>query len=230
MKIKENIRIIDLSLYLEKEKTLIIGDIHLGYEESLNKQGFLIPRFQFQDMEKRIKKILNQVEVEKVIINGDLKHEFGSISFNEWNQISKFLNLLKDKEIIFVYGNHDKILIGPLQRKKKIKILEKYNINNITIIHGDKILKDLKKTIIMGHEHPAISFSQRPNEKYKCFLKGKYKNQDLIVMPSFFSLHAGTDIKKEKLLSPYLQKNLNNFEVYIIEDKPYFFGKLKHIN
>jgi len=37
MNILPGIKIIDLALYLEKQKTVIIGDLHLGYEEMLNK-------------------------------------------------------------------------------------------------------------------------------------------------------------------------------------------------
>jgi len=37
----------------------------------------------------------------------------------------------------------------------------------------------------------------------------------------------GTDILKEQILSPFLQQNLDNFDVYVFEDKVYEFGKLK---
>jgi hypothetical protein len=34
---------------------------------------------------------------------------------------------------------------------------------------------------------------------------------------------------KERLLSPYLQQKLDNFEVFAVGDKTYRFGKLKNI-
>ena len=49
-------------------------------------------------------------------------------------------------------------------------------------------------------------------------------------MPSFYLISQGTDITKQKTLSPFLKKDLKNFEVYIVEDKVYKFGKLKEIN
>ena len=49
-------------------------------------------------------------------------------------------------------------------------------------------------------------------------------------MPSFFSVFEGSDIKKEKLLSPYLdEKRIKNFDVFVLGDKIYKFGKLKNI-
>jgi hypothetical protein len=39
----------------------------------------------------------------------------------------------------------------------------------------------------------------------------------------------GTDILKEKIQSPFLQQNLDDFEVYVVADKVYDFGKLSKI-
>ena len=226
MEIQKGIEIIDLALYIKKEKILIISDLHLGYEEALNKQGILVPRFQFKEIIKKLKAILKKINPELIIINGDLKHEFGTISRTEWKQVTDLIDFFKNKKILLIKGNHDKIL-GPIAEKKNVKLVDKYETENITITHGHKIPKKLNKTIIIGHEHPAISFPNRKYQRFKCFLKGKYKKNNLIVMPSFNLVQQGTDILKQKLLSPFL-KNTKNFEVYIVEDKVYNFGKLKN--
>lgn len=250
MKIHDNIQIIDLGLLLDD--TLIISDVHIGFEEALNKQGILIPRFQFKEIINRLEKILKIKRIKKIIINGDVKHEFGTISEQEWRHTLRLLDFLsKYGKVILLKGNHDTIL-GPIARKRDIKvrdylfleIIKKKSIKNlkkkyekILIIHGDKldnnILNLIKKTdiIIIGHEHPAVSLKEGSRvELCKCFLKGKFKGKTLIVMPSFNLVTEGTDIMKEKLLSPFLQQNLDNFEVFIVEDKVYYFGKLKNLN
>ncbi len=229
MEILKNIEIVDLALYLKKEKILIIADLHIGQEEAMNKQGILIPRFQFKEIEKRLKNILDKLEIKRIIINGDLKHEFGIISEQEWRNTLKILDLcLNYAPVILIRGNHDKI-IGPIANKRNVQILESYKTKGITILHGDKLKEIKTKTIIIGHEHPAITISDKiRKEKYKCFLKGKWKNKNIIVMPSFNQLTEGTDIASQRLLSPFL-KNISNFEVYVIEDKVYNFGKLKNL-
>ena len=231
MEILHGIGIIDLALFIKKEKILIIGDLHIGLEEAYNKEGILIPRFQFPEIIKHLDKIFYKIKPNITVINGDLKHEFGTISNQEWKHTLRLLDYLigKKQEIILIRGNHDTIL-GPIADKRKIKILDFYNPNNdITITHGHKILKNLNKTIIIGNEHPAISFKERKYEKFKCFLLGRWKSHNLIVIPSFNFVTEGTDITKEKLLSPYLKQDLNNFEVFIVEDKIYKFGKIKDI-
>ena len=242
MKIMNNIKIIDLALCLEKEKILVIADMHIGYEEALNKQGILIPRFQFKEIIKRLEKILKNTKInkknklEKIIINGDIKHEFGTISEQEWRETLRLLDFLTKfcDEIILIKGNHDTI-IGPIAKKRNVRIVD-YCLTKkgVLIIHGHRIPeKDLLKktnTIIIGHEHPALSLREDIRvEKFKCFLKGKYKRKNLVVMPSFCLATEGTDILKEKLLSPFLDQDLTNFDVFVVADKVYDFGKLKNL-
>ncbi|MBI2654939.1 metallophosphoesterase [Candidatus Woesearchaeota archaeon] len=233
MKILPKIDMVDLALYFDS--ALVIADVHIGYEEVLNKKGILVPRTQFEEMVKRLGKIFGMLKnrkIEMIIINGDLKHEFGTISEQEWRNTLNFLDLLAGhcKEIVLVKGNHDTIL-GPIAKKRNVKIVDNVMVGNVLIAHGDKIpgKEALKKasTIIIGHEHPAISLKKGPRtETYKCFLKGKFKGKSLIVQPSFNTLAEGTDILKDKILSPFLSQNLDNFEVYVVEDKVYDFGKL----
>ncbi len=231
----KNIQLMDLALYLKKEQILIIGDIHLGYEESLSQQGVLVPRFQLEETIKRLEKILKKLKIKEVVITGDLKHEFGKILYTESRDTLQFLDfLLKKYKVTIIKGNHDTILTYIVQ-KRDIELKQYYKINNFFICHGDKLMENLdffnSNTIIIGHEHPAISISKNSrSETFKCFLIGKYKNKNLIVMPSFNILIEGSNILKEKLLSPFLKKsNLDDFEIYVVADKIYNFGKLKNV-
>ena len=84
--------------------------------------------------------------------------------------------------------------------------------------------------IIIGHEHPAVSLKDGPRvEQFKCYLKGKYKGKNLIVQPSFNTMVEGTNILRDKILSPFLKQNLGNFNVFVVEDKVYEFGKMKNL-
>ena len=66
MQISENMKIIDLALYLEDHNALVISDVHLGYEEAMNKTGVLIPRFQYKDTIERLQKILAHFKGKKL--------------------------------------------------------------------------------------------------------------------------------------------------------------------
>jgi len=134
---------------------------------------------------------------------------------------------------VLIKGNHDKIL-GPIAKKRNVKDVDYFVISEVLVVHGDKINEKIVtnkiKKIIIGHEHPAISVGDGTRvEKYKCFLKGKFKGKELIVQPSFNLVTEGSDILKEKVLSPFLKQDLSNFEVFVVSDKVYEFGKIKDI-
>lgn len=233
IEIYPGIEIIDLALYIRKNKTLVITDTQIGLEESLNKQGILIPRFQYKDIIKSLDRIFEKIKdkVETIIINGDVKHEFGTISKQEWRDVLNLMDYLRKKaeKIILIKGNHDTIL-GPLAEKKNLQIRDYYNVGDISILHGHKIFPDLRKIIIIGHEHPAVSLRKGiRSEKFRAYLKGRWKNHILIVQPSLNFVNIGTNILQENLLSPFLQKELDDFDVFIVEDKIYYFGKIKDL-
>lgn len=278
MDVLKDIELIDLAAYTNN--TLIVTDFHIGYEEALNKQGILMPRFQFKEIIGRLESIFSKLkgrEIEKIVILGDLKHEFGTISEQEWRHTLKLLDYLGQhcKEVVLLKGNHDTIL-GPIARKRNVKFQDYYIIepinkeiivknankgkttinnesmknipilkkiketiiknqknpkNSILCLHGDKIpnkglLKEAK-TIIIGHEHPAVSIKEGPRaELFKCFLIGKWKSKNLVVVPAFNLVTEGTDILKEQVLSPFLKGNIRKFNVVVVADKLYEFGKI----
>ena len=234
MKILPGIEIKEKALWFAKQKLLVIADLHLGYEEALNKEGILVPRQMFVKIKKEIKKLL-KLKPKIIIINGDLKHNFGQISKQEWKEIIEIFSILmKKSRVVLIKGNHDTIL-RPIARVVGLKLNDFYCFDNICVLHGHKILINKKiydsKILIIAHEHPAVSIKEGiKSEIYKCFLLGKWKNKKIVIMPSFFSVFEGRDIKKEKLLSPYLdERKILGFEVFILGDKIYRFGKLKNI-
>ncbi len=233
LQLSNDLELIDLSL--RYKDCLVLGDIQIGYEESLNKQGILIPRRDIEETIQRIDRILAQTNIKTIVFNGDLKHEFGTISRQEWKDVTALLEHLKKKgyKLIVIKGNHD-VILGPIVEKLNIKLVDYYHIDNITILHGDKILPNLSDIIIIGHEHPAISFPERRDEKYKCFLVGTWHEKKLVVLPSFNTLTIGTDISKEETLSPFLNQDLSAFKVYVVEEEHgdsriLSFGSLKQM-
>lgn len=58
MEIAKGIKI--RNLLLELKDTLIISDIHIGFEEALAKQGTLVPKFQFKDVIMSLEKVLRK--------------------------------------------------------------------------------------------------------------------------------------------------------------------------
>jgi len=230
-----NAEIADLGLLIDR--TLIISDLHLGYEQSLNRQGIMVPRFQYKKILERLNEIINSFNIERIVVNGDIKHDFGRITRQEWEEILNFIIFLKNNfdEVVLLKGNHDNFTRF-IADKTDLEVYETYSIEDFVIMHGDKIPDELitrdESTIIIGHEHPCIGIRNGERfEKIKCYLKGGYKEKNLIVMPSFNFVTEGSDILHEKSLSPFLKKrSIEEFEVYGVENfEVLYFGRIKDI-
>lgn len=230
---------VDKGLFFPEKGILAIADLHLGYENMLKQEGIDFPLKQLEQSKKDIEKIILKIgkeKIKKIIILGDLKHHF-NFDVGEKFEVRNFLKFLEkfvsEENIILLKGNHEKIELD--RREYKFFHIE----GDIAFVHGDQLLlnildKDVK-TIVMGHLHPALNISDKPGikkEKYKCFLVGKWKKKDVIILPSFFSFREGTDPREdyEGDYSFIPKKDLLKFEAFVVgEEGVLSFGKLERI-
>lgn len=237
MELLDGIEALDLCLWIKRENAVAFSDLHLGYEGMMNAQGIFLPRVNFTEIRKSLEKVFSRTgRVDKIIINGDLKQEFGQITQQEWKEVLDMLQFLAENcnELVLIKGNHDKTL-GPIATWHGVKIVEDYFLEKekVLFVHGDKIPSAEKlekaKTIVIGHEHPCVTISDGvKRETYKCFLAGKYKTKNLVILPSMCQVQLGHDVTREEALSP-LVKNMGSFRVFAVEDRVYEMGKLKEL-
>ncbi len=205
MWITKDMDLIGAAVYLRSIRTLAISDLHLGYEETLHKQGILVPKSQLRDTADRIHRICTTHQIDSIIINGDIKHAFGPIQDSEWSEIMKFFSFLKKKaaQIILVLGNHDTTL-GPLLAQEKISPKEYYAKGDYLFAHGDRRIEETRPTTIIGHDHPAIRISDGiRTEIYKCHVL--IEDRNVLIQPSFHELTIGSDLLSYPLTTPYAE-------------------------
>jgi len=240
----QDYELINKSIFFKKQGILAFGDLHLGYEQMLKEHGFSFPFNQLEDTINDIKRIIEKIKslkfrVKKIIILGDFKHYFGFEKEEKFRvgDLLAFLEKCVDKKnIILIKGNHERVKILP----KEYKYRNYYINKNIIFVHGDKIYKELFdkkiKTIVIGHLHPAISLTDKSGvkkEKYKCFLTGKWKSKNVVILPSFLNLVEGTIIngdyeRNNEGFCMIPKQILKDFDVSILgKEKIYDFGKLK---
>jgi len=232
-------------LFFPEKGILVVGDLHLGFEYQLQQSGVLIPEQQVKEVIEELKAIFNEIKekkfkLKKIVFIGDIKHSF-SYEWKEKNYFNEVINFLKDyvkdKDIILIKGNHDTI-----DYSFSDKLQDYYISGDIAFCHGHELFMEVLdkkiKTIIMGHLHPSIIISDKQNikrEKYKCFLIGKFKQKEIIIMPSFLGTIEGTTINSleyeyEDCFSIIPRKTLMTFEVYVVGEKEvYDFGKIKKL-
>jgi|SRR3989344_2171407 len=225
-----------------KERLLIVGDLHLGYEETLNQSGIFVSREMYKEMISEFERIFEKAgKVDKIVLLGDVKHHFAGILKQEWQDILKLLDYFTEKlekngKIIITRGNHDNILEPIVKRRENVELVDYYINEKTGFIHGNKDFpeiwgKDIKR-IVLGHVHPAIKLKEENKvEKYKCFLVGEVKEKEIIIVPSFIDASEGSDPREEKIDLPF-RMDLDKFEAKIIDRESLEvldFGKLTNI-
>ena len=204
-------------LYHLKLDLLVISDIHLGLEGSVTSEGGYVPRFQLEDVQKDLEKSKNETDASRIVVNGDMKNEFRKNYYSEKKEIEKFLKQLKDlfDEVILIEGNHDNFLESIVE-KNGLKLQQEHEEEKILFTHGHRKVEDPEEfeTIVIGHEHPALSLKDEIGvvEKVDCILHGETgEGTQIIVLPAFSSISNGTRINEtpqRELLSPILRGNV----------------------
>jgi putative SbcD/Mre11-related phosphoesterase len=219
----------DYALWLENKKCIVIADLHLGFEGVLYEEGFAMPRFQKSEMLKRLRRILDRYKPKRMIINGDLKHEFSRNLHQEWKEVNEVLDFLEGKvELHITRGNHDNYLKTILS-KRGLPLRKKITWKGFTFAHGHEDL-EWKDLLVIGHEHPSVRLSDEIGASIKvpCFLVGK----NVIVLPAFSPLAYGTDVTQLDPISPPLEDiHFKNLEVFTIDENLGIlsFGKVKEL-
>ncbi len=205
-------------IYHTELDLLVISDIHLGLEGSVTSEGGYVPRFQLEDVQEDLEKAKKETGASRILVNGDLKNEFRKNYYSEKKEIDKFLTQLKElfDELILIEGNHDNFL-EDLVEKNGLKLDKKHEEEEILFTHGHRDVEDLEEfeTVVIGHEHPALSLKDDIGvvEKVDCILHGETsEGTKIIVLPAFSSISNGTRINEtpqNELLSPVLRKNID---------------------
>ncbi len=209
--------------------TAVIADLHLGLENVMLEKGVAVPRMQIIEIVESVKRIIEKYGIRRIVVAGDLKHEFSRNLPYEWEDVEHFLKALGKVELEVVRGNHDNYL-ATILAKHGIELKEEIEIEGWTVVHGHK--KCDKPKIIMGHEHPAVKIRFRGSiYSYHCYLRIRKKNQDIIVLPAFSPLVSGSDIiSAESFLSPILSDvSDDEIEIYAVDDEVVYLGKLSYL-
>ena len=146
----------------QKTRTLVVADLHIGWEAALSQRGIHVPT-QAPKLLRKLKDLLLIHKPERLLILGDVKHTVATAEMSEWQDIPDFFNRLKEqiRRICVVRGNHDGNLEPLLPEDVTILPATGTALGEVGLFHGHRwpspaLLKC--KTLIMGHVHPVVAF------------------------------------------------------------------------
>jgi len=226
------IKILGRPALMLKGQTLVVADLHLGFENELRSRGINIP-LKNDEFALRIRDLARTTKAERLVLLGDIKHHVAGPERLEFLVVPQFFSAIEGEvsEIHVVLGNHDGELEALLPRDVIVHSPTGMRSGDSWLTHGSAKLPEEAKSskwVIMGHVHPSVRLSDTMGYRYsfQVWLSGLRKDRKggmIVVMPSFNS-YVGQLVMNEPtkagLRGPLLSKkevDLEDLEVHTLD-------------
>ena len=174
------------AVFWEKEKALILSDLHIGKTAHFRKNGIALANHVMKSDLERLSVLIAYFQPEKFIIVGDLLHAGNNSDVDEF---CTWKDQYSDLKFYLIEGNHDRIskeLDEKLDLDFRADILE---LNHIVFIHDfDKSNLQFQ---ITGHIHPGFVIHSKVKDiRLPCFVQSSSQ----LLLPAY-SEFTGLDTK-----------------------------------
>lgn len=220
LEIRPGVRITnDKCLILDEGPTLVIGDLHLGYERALEQDGLYLPRINTGSIRDALNDILSLYEPERVVLLGDVKHDFRRAGREESAQVREIINLIAEAaQVVVVKGNHDNYIQNIIS-DLGILAVDHIDVMGYRMEHGHEDTGH--RPVIIGHEHPSVRIpgSVGGGMKIQCFVHAA--KEGVIVIPPFSPFSSGNDLVLDDscVMAPALRScEYADAEIYGVTD------------
>lgn len=207
---------------------LVIADLHIGYERELEEKGIRVTS-KTHKMTKEVSSHLKKEDFNRLIINGDIKHNIPSGTWQEYEEIPRTMDRwLRDVDEIHVFpGNHDGGIDAYLPSEVIIHDVRGDVIDGIGYFHGnaspsEKVLE--AEMVITAHTHPAVTLldSLGNREKYICWIRLDYTYDEKIgksiILPPLNPLLGGVSFNEDGFLGPFLNNiDIKDESIYLLD-------------
>jgi len=206
----------------ETKKSLVITDLHLGFENNLLLNNvFLGKNKTVIEITKEIEKMIKKTKPDSLILLGDVKSGIKSITKTEWETVPIFFeSISKLIDTILVPGNHDANIEKLIPNGITLASSKGIIIDDILLTHGHTMPSEnfsQVNTIVMGHVHPVFFQEESLINGERVWVSIKCKKQkifssksgqlEIIILPSFNRYFYTTQKKiYKKSIAPVLEK------------------------
>jgi DNA ligase-associated metallophosphoesterase len=173
------------------DRTLVVGDLHLGKATAFQAKGLAIPEGDSVADLHRLGTLCEQVDASRIVINGDLFHSPAGLSREIERLLETWLFTL-GVPVELVLGNHDRKL---RRLPEWLTAAESVEHAGIHLVHDPADAPD-DRAVIAAHWHPVakIADGKRTSLRLPCFLL----RRNVLVLPSFGSFTGGAIVDREK--------------------------------
>ena len=198
------------AVWLERERILLVADLHLGYAWAHRHAGQMLPLSAREDSIERLTALVEEYAPVALAILGDIVHRAVPVRTLE-EELRRLCDELGGRvEVRLLAGNHDATLAALLRRCGISATLHSsLEAGPHLLLHGDgkdagaaqtqlQRAQETEGRIFMGHEHPAIRVGDGITSiKRPCFLI----SAEVIILPAFSNWAGGANVRNGGFLS-----------------------------
>jgi len=181
-------------VYWEKEKMLLLADLHLGKAAHFRRSGLPVPPDVSQSNWDRLIALLLDFRPERVVFLGDLFHS----DYNaDWEELIDLMQQFSTVQFELVVGNHD--ILEPQNYERSGLLLHGtyLQIGPFLLTHEPTLTEVYDWYNLAGHIHPSVRMRGQGRQRLRlpCFYFGEKGG----ILPAFgaFTGMGEVGVKKE---------------------------------
>lgn len=203
--------------YWQKEKLLVVADLHLEKSSSFARHGQLLPPYDSERTLVRLKKVVEKYSPRTIIALGDSFHDNQAVSRLSQKNRQLIEAIISRRSMIWIAGNHDDEKTGFAgEWTKEIKIGP--------LLFRHEPLPGCHNGEIAGHLHPALRIVRRGMSVRRfCFASDRKR----MILPAFGAYAGGLDLSHKAFLNIFDQSALiacllGKNSIYPVHKKAFF--------
>lgn len=143
-------------------RTVVVADLHIGWEVALSQEGIHVPS-QTPKLMKKLIDVVSMYKADRLLVLGDVKHTVATAETPEWRDVPEFFTALgrQVNDVLVVRGNHDGNIEPLLPESVKVLPSTGVVMGDVGFFHGHRWPSPALlgcRTLVMGHIHPVVVF------------------------------------------------------------------------
>lgn len=209
-------------MLLGRKKSLVVTDIHIGFETSLAANEIFIGKNStIHDTVSELSEMILAEKPDGIILLGDVKSSIKRITGQEWDDVPLFFEKIQEIcDVTLIPGNHD----ANIQRMMpdNVSMISSAGLveENVLLTHGHTMpsgnFGHVDK-IIMGHVHPVFFQEESVLNGQRVWVSLKTDKQDIFpdqsgeleitIVPSFNRYFYATHKRRyRRSISPIIER------------------------
>ena len=207
----------DRAVYFRRAETLVVADLHVGRGEAADVE---FPLGEASDLRERLAALLAAFDPERVVVAGDVLHQFSRVSEAVDRSLAGLREACLDAgaQPVLVAGNHDTMLSsvwsGDTHEGYELPVADGSGASAGTDVSADEYLPETTPEpvvvrhghelppeseaadaglYVVGHDHPTVEIQGRRRPCY-LFVPDAVAGTPALMLPAFNRLPAGVQI------------------------------------